>query len=235
VVAVDATAPKINVSFDRPVAYNGTHSNVPGGTPYDIGTPALALDTLSVDIPITVPAQVLAPITITQTTPTTIVIEWGENVSLLSTLGWSIANTTGHAVTIQSIAIPLGSPTQTVLTTSEHTDGGNYTLHVEAARVAGGTKISSVISNAYVGYGLPPTIYLVEATSSDAFLVTFNEPVDSFSAIDTANYSVAGLQILDVIFISASQYLVKTSSMVPDTTYTLNLVGVRDMAGNQIV
>lgn len=54
IITVNATSPKINVSFDRPMTYNGAVSHVPGGTPYDVGSPALTADAMSLDIPITV-------------------------------------------------------------------------------------------------------------------------------------------------------------------------------------
>jgi hypothetical protein len=130
VITIDATSPNINVSFDRPMAYNGDHSHVPSGTPYDIGTPSLALDARSIDIPITVPAQVISPTLVSYATPTSITLDWAEAITVFSTNNWLVTTLTGSPVSI--LNFDFSNPLQQVLTLSEHTEGAAYTLTIPA-------------------------------------------------------------------------------------------------------
>jgi hypothetical protein len=54
VITVVATDPKVQISFDRPMIYNGEHTHNTNG-PFDIGTPTLTANALALDIPIDVP------------------------------------------------------------------------------------------------------------------------------------------------------------------------------------
>jgi hypothetical protein len=56
VITVEATDPKVQVSFDRPMIYNGTYVTNPSG-PFDIGAPSLVSGALYLNIPINVPAS----------------------------------------------------------------------------------------------------------------------------------------------------------------------------------
>jgi hypothetical protein len=232
--AISATSGNLELSFDAPVVYNGFHSHVPGGTPYDIGTPALAVDAKSLSLPIVVPPATISPTLVSYASPTTITIDWASPMSIYGTANWVVTNTSGLPVSILSVNST--NSLQQVLTLSEHTNGAAYTLTIPASSmVSSGPKLSTAISFAYTGLAVPPTIYTVAAVNPTTFLVTFSEPVESISATTTSNYSVSGLQIHSVAALSSTQTLVTTSTMVPNTIYTLVVSGVRDMAGNQIV
>jgi hypothetical protein len=210
VTSIVGSAGNLSVAFDSLVSYSGAYTHVPTGLPYDIGTPSLALDSRSINVPITVAAQTLTPSLITYVAPNVLTLDWAQPMSVLSTANWAITldpQTPGLPISISNI--DASNPLQTVLTLSpEHTTGA---------------------------VGVPPQIYNVVAVSPVSFLVTFSEMVDSVSAAMPTNYLVAGLQVHSVAALSRTQYLVTTSTMTPDTTYTLTVNGVKDIAGNAIL
>jgi hypothetical protein len=86
VITVTAVDDNINVSFDRPMVYGGSHTHVPGGTPYDIGTPALAPDARSIDVPITVPASPAPEVTSIVATDAELVVNFSSPVTVNGTV-----------------------------------------------------------------------------------------------------------------------------------------------------
>lgn len=151
VITVNATSPEIDIFFDRPMVYNGAHSHVPGGTPYDIGTPSLAADARSIIIPITVGSQSLVPTAVIGIDGTTVAVEWGETARILNSRGWYITTVDGTDVSVQSVRS--GSSTQTWLTTTTHTAGKAYVLHIPPQSVLGVTsnKVNDAHNGSYTG------------------------------------------------------------------------------------
>jgi hypothetical protein len=238
VTSIVGSAGNLSVAFDSLVSYSGAYTHVPTGLPYDIGTPSLALDSRSINVPITVAAQTLTPSLITYVAPNVLTLDWAQPMSVLSTANWAITldpQTPGLPISISNI--DASNPLQTVLTLSpEHTTGAVYLLTVPAySLLSSGGIPSGEFHASWFGVGVPPQIYNVVAVSPVSFLVTFSEMVDSVSAAMPTNYLVAGLQVHSVAALSRTQYLVTTSTMTPDTTYTLTVNGVKDIAGNAIL
>lgn len=233
VITVDATSPKINVSFDRPMVYNGGHNHVPGGTPYDIGTPSLAVDARSLDIPITVPASVMALLSFSHTTSRQLVLTWDDGNRVLSTTGWSITTSTGAEVTIDSIT--MAAPPVMLINTTEHTSGAPYTLHIPSYSVVSNSgKTNAAGTQVYTGVGERPTAYSATPTNPNTLVVTFSEAMDISSASDPSKYSVPGLTIYSVQAATSSVFVLTTSTMMPSTRYSLTITGVVDKANNPI-
>jgi hypothetical protein len=231
IITVLADSAEIDINFDRPMTYNGVFTPVPGGTPYDILQPFLSLDTKRISIPITVPAATLALVSLTPAS-NQIVLEWGANVQVLLTSGWSISNLTGAAVLVTSV---IASGTQVLVNTTEHTSGGNYTLNIPANSVASvGGLLADASANPYVGVGITPIAFSAQFLSSDTVLVTYDEPMDLTSATDIANYNIPGLTIQSITSLTSVQFILKVTPMVPNTAYNLTITGVKDIAQNPV-
>jgi len=170
VITVNATSPNINVSFDRPMVYHGAHSHVPGGTPYDIGTPALALDARSLDIPIAVAPSFLKLLTTIAPYSDSIVLTWEAPSVLLSSESWIISSVDGTEIKIVSIR---AGTAQTFITTTAQTAGATYSLYIPASSIfsypigaangsltttfiGGGTRVTTPAYGGGPSYSNPP-------------------------------------------------------------------------------
>jgi hypothetical protein len=235
IITVVATSPQIEVSFDRPMVFNGSYSGVPGGTPYDIGAPTLTVSARALDIPITVPPQTFGVSSIVVGT-TSITVNWAVPAAPISytNSGWYISTSDGTPVTIVSLAS--GGASSTIINTTEHTGGAHYTLHIPAGSVlsADNTKLNVLYTNAYVGTGIAPSIYTVRVLNLQSFLVTFTEPMDPVTATNPAHYVVPGLTINSVSQVDATNFVVFSSPMTPNTGYVLTVTGVLDASQNPI-
>ena len=170
VITVDGTSPDIRVRFDRPMVYDGTHSHVPTGKPYDIGAPVLAADARSLVIPITVAPSFLGLISITAPYSDLVVLTWQSPAVLLSNEGWIVSSVDGNE--IQIISIRAGTA-QTFITTTEQTAGATYSLYIPASCIfsypigsandsltitfiGGGTRVLTPIDSGGPSYSNPP-------------------------------------------------------------------------------
>jgi ABC-type uncharacterized transport system substrate-binding protein len=95
-------------------------------------------------------------------------------------------------------------------------------------------KINASGTSNYVGIGQTPVAYLARALTSSTIKVVFSEPMDTASATDPNNYAVSGLTIYGVAAESPTEYVVSTSTMVPNTDYVLEVTGVIDRANNPV-
>lgn len=132
VITVDATSPNINVSFDRPMIYNGSHSHVPSGKPYDIGTPTLAVDSRSINIPINVGLSFLEPLSVVAPNSKSVVVTWASPAVLLSSEGWIMSTVDGVEILVVSIR---AGTAQTFITTTTQTAGATYSLYIPASSI----------------------------------------------------------------------------------------------------
>ncbi len=82
----------------------------------------------------------------------------------------------------------------------------------------------------------PPLISSASAPDANHVLVNFNEPLNSTQAINTANYSIAGLTISQAELLAGDRTArLTTNSMTNGASYTLVVNNLRDLSGNIIV
>jgi hypothetical protein len=127
-----------------------------------------------------------------------------------------------------------------------------YRLEVSGLRDASdppNTLTSASI--AFIGFGEldPPGVAGARAIAVDRVVVTFDEPVESPSAMDPARYAIGGLEILSAAFSGdpgrrtlafnaalapriRDVVVLETSPMTPGVSYALSVDGVRDLSGN---
>jgi hypothetical protein len=92
VITVTAQADRVRVTADRLVLYSGTHVHNPPGSEFDIGTPAVTADGMSLDVPITV----------TPLQPLTLVLEpLAATVQDRTEVAAAVLDRTGLSVTVQ--------------------------------------------------------------------------------------------------------------------------------------
>lgn len=83
-----------------------------------------------------------------------------------------------------------------------------------------------------------PSITRVKVLDNQNIELTFDEDLDSLSAVDLANYTIDGKNISSSAFPSSAKNVVQLKSsfvFVSGTTYGVNVNGVKDLAGNPIV
>lgn len=103
----------------------------------------------------------------------------------------------------------------------------------------------------FVGFGErePPVVERARAIDATQVLVRFDEPVQTASAMDPANYTLSGSSVLSVAFSGdpgrrslafnpelapriANLVILQTSGMTPGMDHTLEVNGVLDLSGN---
>ena len=140
----------------------------------------------------TPPTAVLA--SVTHATPTTVVLTFGPcalhaslDVAGNYTITWLTPFTpTAVTPTISSAsAAQVGSTLVVTLTTTEHTNGSNYSVSW-----AGLTGVASS-SSSYVGVGTAPTLPSVSVTSQTLIRLTFSEAMLATGLSTASNYTVA--------------------------------------------
>lgn len=170
VITVEATSPEVIVSFDRPMFYDGAHTHNPTGKPYDIGTPSLAINARSLNIPITVGPSFLELLSTVAPFSDSVVLLWEAPAVLLSSESWIISTSTGAPVRILSIR---AGTAQTFITTTAQTTGATYSLYIPASSIfsypngsandslttgfiGGGTQVFTQIDGSGPSYSNPP-------------------------------------------------------------------------------
>lgn len=139
VITVTATSPQLEISFDRPMVYNGDHTHVPGGTPYDIGTPSLAVDARSMTIPIFANAVSQAPNVVSAIPDTnhSIVVTFSEPMDPVTATDPANYSTSGVTIT----GVTQLSSTQFRLNTSALSPRTVYSLSITGVLDAESTPI----------------------------------------------------------------------------------------------
>jgi hypothetical protein len=82
-----------------------------------------------------------------------------------------------------------------------------------------------------------PYISYAREGGSTFAVVAFNEPVDRDDAENTGNYSISGGLEMHRAWLSRDErtVLIKTDSQAPDSTYSITVAGVHDVAGNEML
>lgn len=129
------------------------------------------------------------------------------------------------AVTVSAASVTDAGMSIT-LTTSEHTDGGAYSV-----AWSGLTNVTSG-SSAYTGEGAPPSITAARMTSPTTIVLTFSEAVDETSAELAANYTTTPARTVTAVRTSTTTVTLTLDR--PAHVVRLDVVGVEDLAGNAL-
>jgi hypothetical protein len=164
---------------------------------------------------------------------------YGVSVETEGAVGVAVISVTREAVT---------NPTYVDLTTTEHTDGADYTLTVDAAVVdQQGDPVED--PEPYVGQGVQPQISAIVAVNANKIRVTFDEPMDlnGGELATVGNYSItpqtAGAAAVNILSVAAgvgatpSYVEIETTEHTEGATYQLAVVTsgeIRDAAYNPI-
>jgi hypothetical protein len=83
---------------------------------------------------------------------------------------------------------------------------------------------------------LPPYVSYAREAGSTFALVVFNEPVDRSDAEDSGNYTFSHGLGSRRAWLSRDErtVLIETDPQAPDTTYSITIAGIGDLAGNQM-
>jgi hypothetical protein len=115
-----------------------------------------------------------------------------------------------------------------------------------SARAAKLDNLDATISSTKVPYvsftgggeTIRPVVSSVSVPRRDQVRILFSEPVrmdtSSNGALNSTNYSIAGLTILSVIQESDSQVLLTTTNQTPAITYNLIITNIQDLNGNVV-
>jgi hypothetical protein len=81
---------------------------------------------------------------------------------------------------------------------------------------------------------LPPDATFAREAGSEFAVVVFNEPVDRSDAEDSSSYAISGGVESHRAWLSRDErtVLIRTDPQSPDSTYTVTIAGVSDLAGN---
>ncbi len=130
--------------------------------------------------------------------------------------------------------IPGATATNYVIPSVSKANEGSYVLW--ATNIYGTAAGSTLAATLTVADSVAPT--LVSATSSYSLQnirVQFSEPVSAETATNTANYSITGgASIIGVTVVNLSTVDLITSDLGPNSSRTLTITGVQDLAGNSI-
>jgi hypothetical protein len=127
------------------------------------------------------------------------------------------------AVTVSSAAVT-GAGMSITLTTTEHLQGGAYSV-----AWSGLLNITSG-SSAYTGQGAAPTITSARMTSPTTIDLTFSEAVDETSAETAANYTTTPARVVTAVRLTTTT--VRLTLDRPAHALRLDVVGVEDVVGN---
>jgi hypothetical protein len=178
-------------------------------------------------------------ISVSAPNPNIVILEWSVPVTVLAfglmpTSYTIIPPPLGGAVSVVSVA--LTDSTHLELTTTDQQSGANYQLNVPQGVV----QTTSFIANAatsvfFTGNNVPLSIADYRLIDSTDIIVIYSRPVQPSTATVLPNYVfVPPLTVNRVLRITDAQYLVKTSTMQPSTSYTLTVSDVLALDGSSI-
>lgn len=175
---------------------------------------------------------------VTCTTPSQVTVTFNEPPLLSGgtalAASWSIEATGGAvAVAVQSVQV-VGS--QVVLTTTQHTDGGAYILHLPDAVVSvNETVLGSSLDQPYAGVGSFPVVQIVKSVDEFTIEIVFSKPMFEEDATNPDNYSIAtGVSVVVAEKVTDLNYHLTTTSHVENTLYSLSATGIRDVYLNAV-
>lgn len=179
--------------------------------------------------------EVLAVATVTGITvlgPTSIRLDLSDVVSSDAT--WEDAGNytitpSGGAAAVTVTGAAISSSTTITLTTTEHTNGGDYNL-----AWAGLTNITSG-NDDYTGEGESPTVTAASMTAAKVVRVTFSEPMTNNAALTTVgNYTVTGATVASVARVDSTHVDVTLVARIPLASSTVTVNGPQDLALNPV-
>jgi len=135
---------------------------------------------------------------------------------------------------IESVTRDKWDPSIVVISTSDHEDI-NYTLTVHGVKDVNGNSIGANNSKSFGG-DVAPYVKSVSSYSNKEVVVYFSEAVERTSAETKTNYSIE--RLTDIVptrdTADLSKVMLKTSSQLNGTTYTITIHNVTDLNGNSI-
>lgn len=147
--------------------------------------------------------------------------------STWTTAGNYTITPSGGAAAVTVSAAAISTATTITLTTSEHTDGGDYNV-----AWSGLTNVTSG-NDDYVGEGTAPTISAVTMTAAKTVRVTFSESMTNNAALTTTgNYVVTGASVSSVTRLNATQVAVVLAERIPLDATAIAVNGPQDLALN---
>jgi hypothetical protein len=149
---------------------------------------------------------------------------------------WTITSSTPGAPipTVTSVQV---SGVRIILFYTEGRDGAAYTLAIPPSGIKdlSDNPYTGPFTQAFSGTGIDPFITLAQAEDALHARVIFSEAVNESDALIVGNYSIPGLTIFAVQKESGTTiYRLTTSLQSVGITYTLTIVGIRDLQGNYI-
>ncbi len=150
---------------------------------------------------------------------------------------WTITPGSGVSpVTVTGVSVVDATVT---LTTTEHQDGGAYTLNLPngiVSAIDGGPFLGPFFV-AYTGVGGLPYLIMVKGVDARALDVVFNEAVREDDATTPENYVVIGPNNVTVVAaekVTDINYRLITTEQDRSASYTLEVYNVRDLADNEL-
>ncbi len=166
-------------------------------------------------------------------------VEFSEPVEELSAeliTNYQIDN--GDEIIVQSAELD-SDPSIVYLTTTQH-NNGTHTLTVSNVRDR--ATVPNTMDQTQVNYTwqgtdeTPPAIVSAELKTRDFLLVTFSEPLNQTTALQTANYSISPSVAINFLSIDQTftKITINTAEHTSGVEYTLTVNNVQDGAGNTI-
>lgn len=160
---------------------------------------------------------------LTSTTPAQnqITLGFASGASLLSGPSAVAGNwTLTGGLTVTAVALSGGA---VVLTTTNQTGGGTYTLHIPLGVMSFGNGFLGPYETTFTGVQTTPTITISRAVDARTVDIVFAQAPDVIAdALDPARYSVDnGLQVTAVERLTATWYRLTTTQQLVGTSYTV--------------
>jgi hypothetical protein len=160
-------------------------------------------------------------------------VDLGASAELVS--AWSITHGV-NAVDVEIFDVEV-SGASIILTTSDHTNGETYTLHMPSAIYSTtGTNFTGSVDRNYVGVGHIPTLQIIKSIDEFTLDIVFSEAMLESDATDASNYTLdGGVTVLRSEKVTDLNYRLTTTAQLENTAYNLSASGIRDLAWNQVV
>ena len=135
---------------------------------------------------------------------------------------------------ILSVTRDITDPSIVMISTSNHEDI-NYRLTVDGVKDVYGNYIGADNLKLFGGDAAPYMKYVSSYSNKDV-IVDFSEAVEKTSAENSTNYNISGLTVTSATrdTVDHMRVVLKTSSQMNATTYTITINNVTDLNGNCI-
>jgi hypothetical protein len=150
--------------------------------------------------------------------------------------GWTVSPPMGNFAPVAVLTLSVVG-NAVILTTSEQTGGGAYTLNVSQSTIfaTNGTAFTGPFGQAFTGVGSPTPIAAAISIDEHTLEVIFTKAVIASDAVNPANYVLSPtVPVLSVDILAPNTYRLHTGPQAPGTMYTLTASNIRDLAFNPI-